>query len=330
MTRSKLDEFKVIKYNQSQRLVWNTFVSNSKNATFLFHRDFMEYHQNRFEDFSLMIYKGDHLQAVLPASIHENILNSHQGLSYGGLVLSKKVKFETVIKVFYSVLKYLDHLDIHTCKIKLLPKIYHQLPSDEIDYLLFKTQAQLHRRDVSMVIDYTNKLEASSNRKRNLKRSKTNKVSVCELDGFEAFFNQILIPNLKQKYQTLPTHTLEEIKALKLKFPKNIRQFNAYHNNDIIAGVTIFESPQVAHAQYISTVSSKNELGGLDAIFDVLINETFSVKRYFSFGISNENQGQHINKGLLNWKESFGAKPITHDFFTINTKNYSLLKDVMI
>jgi hypothetical protein len=330
MALSKLNKFKVNIYNQSERLIWNTFVSNSKNATFLFNRDFMEYHQHRFDDYSLMVYKNEKLVALLPANKVRDTVFSHQGLSYGGLLLSQKVKFETVLELYYEVLKFLNKNSITTFKLKLLPKIYTKLPSDEIEYLLFKTKANLDRRDLSMVIDYNSRQESSSNRKRNLKRSKINDVNVEEVLVFDDFFNQILIPNLEQKYETLPTHTLEDMAELKLKFPNNIRQFNAYQNNEIIAGVTVFESSQVAHAQYISTISSKNDLGGLDAIFDFLINDLYSNIRYFSFGISNENQGQQINRGLLNWKASFGANSITHDFYTINTKNYQLFEDVML
>ncbi|MFT7051892.1 MAG: hypothetical protein ACJAZK_002512 [Psychroserpens sp.] len=330
MTQSNLNAFKVKRYNQIDCLVWNAFVSNSKNATFLFNRDFMEYHQNRFDDYSLMVYKNEKLLALVPANKVGDSVFSHQGLSYGGILLSQKTKFETVVKLYYVVLRFLNENAINTFELKLLPKIYNLLPSDEIEYLLFKTKANLHRRDVSMVIDYACKQESSSNRKRNLKRSKLNKVSVKEVFEFDNFFNQILIPNLEQRYETMPTHSLEEVVALKLKFPDHIRQFNAYQNNEIIAGVTIFESSKVAHAQYISTIASKNELGGLDAIFDFLINKLYSSKHYFSFGISNENQGQQVNRGLLNWKESFGAHAITHDFYTINTENYRLLDDVML
>ena len=94
--------------------------------------------------------------------------------------------------------------------------------------------------------------------------------------------------------------------------------------------MTIFESEKVAHAQYISTLKSKKELAGLDAIFDELIETTFATKHYFSFGISNENKGQQINQGLLKWKESFGARSVVHDFYNIETKNYNHLNDVFL
>ncbi|WP_245585001.1 GNAT family N-acetyltransferase [Psychroserpens burtonensis] len=290
----------------------------------------MEYHQDRFDDYSLMIYKNNKLVSIFPANRIEGTVISHQGLSYGGLLLLQDVKFETTVTIFQALLQYLLNNAIPILKIKVLPKIYNSLPSDEIDYLLFKSKAHLYRRDVSMVVDNGNKLKLSSNRSRNLKKAKNNNVVVKEVLEFDDFFNQILIPNLEKRHNSLPTHSLKEISELKLNFPNKIRQFNAYQNNEIIAGVTIFESSKVAHAQYISTITSKNELGGLDAIFDFLINKLYSNKHYFSFGISNENQGQQVNRGLLNWKESFGANAITHDFYTINTENYRLLDDVML
>ena len=290
----------------------------------------MEYHQDRFDDFSLMIYNAKTLIALLPANTIGDIVYSHQGLSYGGLIMSHDIKFETVTAVFKAILNYLSDNSISELKLKLLPRIYHTLPSDEMEYLLFKTKAELFRRDVSMVIDLSQKPKLSSNRKRNLKKAKSNAIQVKEVSEFDTFFNAILIPNLNEKHQALPTHTVEEITLLKAKFPNQIRQFNAYHNANIIAGVTVFETQYVAHAQYISTTSSKNDLCGLDAIFDRLINTEFKTKRYFSFGISNENQGQQINKGLLNWKESFGTHTISHDFYSIPTKNYKLLDDVML
>ncbi|WP_456440401.1 GNAT family N-acetyltransferase [Psychroserpens sp.] len=291
----------------------------------------MEYHQDRFNDYSLMIYKNETLFGLLPANSDNNIVYSHQGLSYGGLLLKTDCKFDDVLEGFRSVLKYVNEDGFGSLELKLLPKTYHKLPSDEIDYLLFKTEAQIIRRDVSAVIDMSNPLKiTSSNRKRNLKKAKSNNIEVREVNQLDTFFNQILIPNLQERHEALPVHSVEEISELKVKFPKHIRQFNAYHQNDIIAGVTIFETQNVAHAQYISTLDSKKDLAGLDAIFDNLIHSIFKNKRYFSFGISNENQGQYINQGLLKWKESFGARAIVHDFYKISTKNYNHLNDVLI
>ena len=121
-----------------------------------------------------------------------------------------------------------------------------------------------------------------------------------------------------------------EITKLKSLFPENIRQFNVYENGIIVAGTTIFESSNVAHCQYISGKEDKNELGGIDLLFSRLISETFKNKRFFDFGISNENQGRKLNEGLSYWKESFGASTIVHDFYEVKTSNYNLLDSVLI
>jgi hypothetical protein len=291
----------------------------------------MDYHKDRFEDYSLIIYKDEKLFALLPANSSDGVVYSHQGLSYGGLLLKKNCKFEDVLEAYKTLLIYLKDKGFKSLELKLLPKIYHKSPSDEIDYLVFKSDAQMIRRDLSTVIDYRLPLKiTSSNRKRNLKKAISHQIEVKEVEDFEAFFNEILIPNLNEKHKALPVHSVEEMYRLKKAFPKQIRQFNAYYQNEIIAGVTIFETEQVAHAQYISTLDSKKEFAGLDVIFDHLIHTVFKNKRYFSFGISNENQGQQINQGLLKWKESFGARAIVHDFYSIRTENYNRLNDVWV
>ena len=113
-------------------------------------------------------------------------------------------------------------------------------------------------------------------------------------------------------------------------FSKNIRQFNVYKDGNIVAGTTIFETEFVAHSQYISGSEEKNELGSLDFLHLHLINNVFNDKKYFDFGTSNEQQGRHINKGLVFWKERFGARTITQDFYSINIENSNNLDTIFI
>ncbi len=290
----------------------------------------MGYHQDRFEDYSLMVFRDDKVIALLPANKFGQDIHSHQGLSYGGLLLQHAVNFEDVLESFKSILQFLKEQFIEFLHLKLSPKIYHQLPSDEMDYLLFIVHAQIARRDLSETIELSKPIEIkSSNRKRGLKKALKNGLLVKEVDVFDAFWNDILIPNLQLQHQAKPVHSLDEISFLKTKFPKHIRQFNVYNKTKIVAGVTIFETDTVAHAQYISANQDKQELGSLDIVFDHLINTVFKDKRFFDFGISNEQQGKIINLGLLSWKESFGAKPIIHDFYTIDTSNYKFLDAVI-
>ena len=324
-----LNAYSVEIYQPEFKSVWNAFVSHSKNGTFLFQRDFMEYHQDRFDDFSLMVFKKKKLVAILPANRIGNALHSHQGLTYGGLILSHTIRFESVLNSFLVLLKFLFNQNISSLCIKEIPSIYHQLPSEEINYLNFILNAELLRRETLSVIDNQNRLKFSNSRLDGVKRSSKHGLRIQNDDDFEVFWNAILKVNLKKKHGVTPVHSLEEILYLKSKFPKHIKQFNVYHKDQIVAGATIFESHNVAHCQYISGNDDKNTLGSLDALHDYLINTVYSDKRYFDFGTSNENSGRQINEGLQFWKEGFGARTITQDFYKIETKNYEELKTVL-
>lgn len=305
-------------------------MSNSKNATFLFYRNFIEYHQDRFEDASILIFKNEILIALFPANKINDKIYSHQGLTYGGLLLKDKIKLKDVLSVFKLLLEYASAKGVYTIEIKNIPNIYHQIPSDELKYLMFLLKAKLERRDVLSVIDLKADVSFSKDRIQGGKRGKKNYLVIKEEESFDSFWNIILMPNLKEKHNAKPVHSLEEITVLKNYFPKNIRQFNVYYNGKIVAGTTIFETKRVAHSQYISANKEKNVLGSLDALHMYLINEVFVDKAYFDFGISNENQGRNINQGLQSWKEGFGARTITQDFYTVETKNSVLLNSVMI
>lgn len=319
----------VRRYEPKDYSNWNAFIGQAKNATFLFHRDFMEYHKDRFQDYSLIVLDGEKWIAVLPANSVGDEVFSHQGLSYGGLVYNEKVKLASVIAVFKTVLAFLDNENISKLQLKLIPSIYHQKPAEELNYALFLTDAKLIRRDSMSVIDLSERIMIASGRKEGIAKGKKNKLQIKETDGFELFWNEILIPNLASKHQAKPVHSLEEITRLKGLFPDKIRQFNVYENETIVAGTTIFESTAVAHCQYISGKDDKNALGGLDLLFHHLITEVFKNKRFFDFGTSNENQGRKLNNGLSFWKESFGSGTVVQDFYEVETANYNVLDTVL-
>lgn len=324
-----MNTYIVLKYSKAHFETWNNFVAQSKNGTFLFHRNFMEYHKDRFEDFSLMVFKNEKLIALLPANKVENEVHSHQGLSYGGLVLHKTIKFSDVLYAFKSLLQFLHENSIKHFHIKPIPKIYHQLPSDELDYLLFLLGAELQKKETLSVIEQNQKLKIASNRLEGVKRGKKSQLIIKEETILDGFWNTILSVNIKNKYDVEPVHALQEIDRLKSLFPYKIRQFNVYHNDKLVAGTTIFESEQVAHCQYISANEDKNTLGSLDFLHHHLITNVYPNKKYYDFGSSNEANGTKINRGLQYWKEGFGARTIIQEFYSIQTESSNLLTEVL-
>ena len=325
-----MKHFSIKRYEANDYEQWNAFVSQAKNATFLFHRDFMEYHQDRFEDFSLMAFENEKLIAILPANKVQNTVYSHQGLTYGGLVYDDKLKLTSIIEIFKSVLSFLHSNNIEKVLIKLIPSIYHETPTEEINYALFLAEAKLIRRDSMSVIDLSKPYFISKTRKECIRRGIKNQLIIKEDLDFKAFWEEVLIPNLETKHQVKPVHTLEEITKLQQKFPNNIKHFNVYYKNKIVAGTTVFVSKQVAHPQYVSGNTEKNELGSLDFLYHHLITNVFKDIRFFDFGISNENEGKKLNKGLVFWKESFGASTLAHDFYEVETANFDKLNNVTL
>jgi len=315
-------------YHSDDFALWNTFISVSKNATFLFHRDFMEYHADRFEDFSLLVFDETKLVAVLPANRVGGTVYSHQGLTYGGLVLNKKAKLSEVLGMFKSVLFFLNQNQIETLSIKMMPSIYTTNFSDELIYCLFAANAILTQCDALSVIDLSKPFEFSDGRKEGIKRGIKNNLVVKETTNVQPFWGEILIPNLEHKHQAKPVHTGKEMQFLQQKFPENIRIFNVYHNDKIVAGTVVFVTEKVVHAQYISGNEQKNELGSVDFLHDFLLKNVFQSKDYFDFGISNEAKGRKINTGLLFWKESFGAKTVTQTFYEVPTVHHTLLESI--
>jgi hypothetical protein len=317
-------------YEKNDFQAWNTFVSSAKNATFLFHRDFMEYHSDRFEDYSLLVFKEEKLVSILPANRVENTVFSHQGLTYGGFVFDEKIKLGEVIAITKTVLEFLSENGIDKLQMKLIPSIYNQFFSEEIEYCMFLTEAKLIRRDCLSVIDLTKPFSITKTRKESIRRGEKNSLVIKEELNFELFWNQILIPNLNKKHNAKPVHSFEEMTKLQKKFPQNIRHFNVYFNDEIVAGTTVFITNKVAHPQYISGNEKKNELGSIDYLYHYLIKEVFSEKCYFDFGPSHEENGKKINEGILFWKESFGAKTTVQDWFEMDTNSFPKLEAVLI
>ncbi len=290
----------------------------------------MEYHSDRFTDFSLLIFKKQKLIAVVPANLKEDTVYSHQGLTYGGLVVLKTLKFKEILTIFQHTLQYLENRNIARIIVKEIPYIYANLPNDELHYIFFLLNATLLERHLLTVVAVKENLKFATNRMEGYKRALKHKLAIKEEPNFDIFWETILVPNLKDKHQTVPVHSVNEIKYLHKRFPKNIKQFNVYNNEKIVAGATVFETQQVAHMQYISANNAKNKLGSLDFLFHFLITNRFKNKPYFDFGISNENKGRTVNEGLQYWKEGFGGRGVSQDFYEIETKNHVLLNAVFI
>ena len=323
-----MKEFKIERYDDSLSQVWDDFVGTSKNGTFMLTRKFVSYHHDRFEDSSLLVFKKTKLIAVFPANIKENTIYSHQGLSYGGLILPKQIKLKDVLIVFGEILKYYNQKGFSNLLIKQTPSLYHLQPSDEIEYALFVCKAELYRRDAAICLRPSS-FAPNENRKRKIKSANAHNFQIRETDNMKPFWNEVLIPNLQISHGGTPVHSLQEIQFLKDSFPENIKQYDIYEGAKIIGGTTLFNANKTSLAQYISATPYGKSTDALSSLFSTILTKESTCFEYFSFGHSNENNGRALNHTLSYWKESFGGSTITHDFYDVQTSNYVLIEQLV-
>lgn len=303
------------RYRREDKELWNSFVSKARNATFLFDRNYMDYHADRFDDNSFMFYHKGKLKAVLPANVAGDTLYSHQGLTYGGLLLDKKATVEDVLECFDSLNSWLRENGISKVVYKALPWIYQQYPSEEDLYALtWKCKAQLISRNIASTIVVDNKLKFAESRKSGIRKALSLNIEVGESNDVDGFWH-VLEDNLGNRYNAKPVHTASEMKLLMSRFPNNIKLYIAKMNGEIVGGTLIYVTPQVVHTQYISASVEGKKHGALDLLFDYIINKVYANCRYFDFGKSTEQGGAYLNEPLIFQKEGFGGRGVCYDWY---------------
>ena len=91
---------RVERYEPKRKVCWDRFVRESKNGVFLFYRDYLEYHADRFQDYSLLFFQGSQLVAVAPANRVDDVVVSHGGLTFGGIISGVGMTTGMMLKVF--------------------------------------------------------------------------------------------------------------------------------------------------------------------------------------------------------------------------------------
>ena len=220
----------------------------------MFNRNYMEYHNQRICDHSLIFKdKSDKIKALLPCSIHKNELVSHGGLTFGGLLVSQRENFNTISDIFTSLLAYVknqSHL-FHRFLYKKLPSPYSTIPSDEDIFILTRNGFNLTKREISSFINLKNIISYSKGRKWSVKKSQSYSFVLNKNLDIDEFW-QLLSVVLNSRHDVSPTHSLAEIKYLQQLFPNNIRLYTVNLDGILLAGTLLFITENVVHTQYMA------------------------------------------------------------------------------
>jgi Acetyltransferase (GNAT) domain len=304
-------------YTPADAPTWDALVERSRSRHFFFKRGYMEYHADRFTDASLIVLDGERLVGVLPASRAGDTVVSHAGLTFGGLVSEPSLTTRRSLAALTAVRAHLERHGVRELIYKPVPHIYHVVPNEEDLYALFVLGARLARRDVSCAIRPGVRVAPTKGRRASLAQTRRLGLEIGASADF-AEFMALETEALARRHGVKPVHTGEEMELLARRFPKHIGLHVARRGTTLLAGVLIYETETVAHAQYIAASVEGLEAHAIDAVLEDLLNDRYRNKRFLDFGISTEQDGLWLNEGLMRNKESFGARAVVYDWYTLD------------
>lgn len=309
----------VVKYIPSLEQLWDNFCKTSINATFLHSRRFLNYHQNRFSDKSVIIKNKEEIVALFPAAVSPNnpkIIISHPGITYGGILHTNNLRGVDILEILTVLLNHYSLGGYRELQYKCVPYIYTAGPAQDDLFALYYLKANKFKCNLASVIDLKEIRQRSKRRVRSYKKA-SKYVSISQEDGYLMDIWSILEENLSRKYKAIPVHSLGEILHLKSIFSNEIISIAALVDGVVVAGVIVFKFPKVMHIQYIASNEIGNKFCALDAVFELLIKlATSEGLRYFDFGTSNETDGS-LNPSLHNYKCEYGGGGVAYEQFSV-------------
>lgn len=316
---------RVERYEPGHAAAWDALVAVSANGPFLFCRSYLDYHQDRFEDCSWLVWQGLRLRAIFVAgrarsAADPSVLVAHPGLAYGGLVTAEVAKTPEVLAWLDALRAAWRAAGFRQLLLKPVPRVFCRQPSDAALFWLQQQGAHLAARELNSVIDLTRPFRIGTWRRGNLRKARHHGVAVgcTTADADYSAFWELLTRNLAQQHGRQPVHSLAEIVRLRDQNPGHLELWVARLAEEVVGGVLVFQDARqgFVHTQYIGGNPRGKQVGAVDAVLAELLRCKVPAFQRLSFGISTV-QGV-LNLGLLNQKEGFGAMAETTDTYTLD------------
>jgi Acetyltransferase (GNAT) domain len=309
-------------YDPQHACAWDDLVARASNGTFMHTRRFISYHGDRFRDRSLVFEnRRGGIVGVFPAAenpANPEMIISHPGLSYGGLVHDGSVRGASMIDALDAIANHYRSLGYRRLRYKAVPYIYHTVPTEDDVYALFRLGARRYQSDLSATVDVGCRGRVTQRRLRSRKRAVSEGVSIQEdWDEIEGFW-RMLQQNLARRHGASPVHSLSEIQTLHERFPNDILLITAKMDADLVGGIVLFSSQRVLRVQYSATTEQGRAAFASDPVMEKGI-EVASKRgcRYFDFGLCTVEGGRELNQGLYHFKVSFGGGGVVYDHYEL-------------
>lgn len=318
-----MSEICIIPFSADYEEKWDDFVLNkSINGNFLQTRNFLNYHpKDRFKDSSVLFLRNSEIVAVIPANEVDggNTLLAHQGSTYGGLIVGKKyASSQNYDQIFDEMLGYFKNKGYKNVALSMHNWLYSpDVKHNELLDYYFQLYGFSVRSEIGFFINLSKigdnyETEFEKLKRRKLGRARSNGLSFRKIteDCEVSRFYEVLSDNMK-KFDTTPTHTLEEILEIKNnRLPDVTSFYGVFYEDKMIAGSMVwnFCNKKVFHTQYLASLHDCLELCPNEFLYSSLIKEARSEGyRYLSFGTANYDHGNAYNESLGMYKEGFNT-----------------------
>ena len=307
------------KYESRGLNEWDEFIDASNNGTIFQKQSFITYHIDRkFVDHSLIIKNNSNILAVLPAAIKNNVLYSHPGSSYGGLIIAQDVEFSVINDIILKLDNYCINNSFKSIFLINSPSIYHKELDYSLDYLLQWNNFYQKELYISHAVDINKTTTLSdllAKRKRRYlnNNSEFNALEFKESNEFDEFYKILLAS--KEKFKTTPTHSLEELGRLKKIFSEDIKLLLTIKGGEIIGGrLVVFTNNKIALVFYNTILEEfKNSQIAMLQLYKCMEIAKEHGCHAVDFGVSHTpeaNDPLALKLSLIHFKEQFGARGV--------------------
>jgi hypothetical protein len=307
-TTDDLLEVEILRYSDSLKSAWDAFIPITKNRSFLFLRDYMDYHQDRFHDHSLLFLVNGALKACLPANVAGRILHSHQGLTFGGLLMHRDVRLNDVLAIVAALRRRLASDGLEALIYRPMPHPYHEVPAGEDIVALHANHVAVVDVRATLCVRAGEIERLSQNRRRDLRSDRQGETVIRRSDDFPTFMRQCTA-YLARRHGGRPVHSEQEIALLASRFPDNIKLFVIEGAAGMLAGVILYRHGNCTKAQYIAMGTGPVRNGALTKLLVHILSAVLPAGSWFDFGHSYD-PADRLNHGVHRFKESLGARTV--------------------
>ena len=301
-------------YEPSDRGRWDEFVAQARTGHFMFSRDYLEYHGERFADASLLFHRDERLVAVLPAHRDGEALVSHAGLPFAGVLSAPRTRLETVSGIFDAIAATLAAEGLERLVYRAVPHPYHRVPAEEDLFELHRRGATLFDARPGSFIPLGAAPGFSRKRREALSRPRRAGVRVGPSKEIGAFMD-LCAEFLQRRHAAEPLHSREEMELLASRFPDAIRLYAAWAGESLLGGLVVYRSEPCSRVQHLAMTEEGIAVGAIDAVYDHVLHHVPDLGRFLDVGTSLDPTTGEVNSSLLFYKESLGASVVLQRSF---------------